>query len=207
MAALPVAALVLNPLFKLLRRGGKKKLANVKIVSSKVDTRKFEKKVKRDIRRNGIFQETQDVLVKHDQKAMKVTFRAKVPRGLFDKFFSRFERVMSPALERIAEKIHADSIPFVPFDTGRLEATGRVVKGKHSSNSVSWFVGYGPAIDPETGTDYSLFMEFGQYNRGPGTVAKGPEAGPLFLTRAVDENRKLAIKRMRRNLAVLIRGL
>lgn len=105
----------------------------------------------------------------------------------FDTVLDSIRREVHATVTKAAAMIKDASFQLCPRDTGRLERTATVVDNSVAGDwPVSFSIEYGPAIDPETGDDYTAFVHFGDYNPGPGTQAKGLEAGPLFLTRPVE---------------------
>lgn len=117
-----------------------------------------------------------------------------------DRFLLQLPEQLDKAISESAELLKEQSFALVPKDTGRLERTGRVTNTS-SKGKVEYIVGYGPAFDPDTGAEYTLFMHFGEYNRGPGTLAKNVEAGPLFLTRPLQQSNKVIMG----NIAAAVR--
>jgi len=100
----------------------------------------------------------------------------------FDHVIDSILAEVRDVIQQAAKTIKDASFALCPHDTGRLESTGAF--GDNSNgDTVEFLITYGPAIDPETGEDYTLFAHFGEYTIGPGTAAKNPDAGPLFLTR------------------------
>lgn len=116
---------------------------------------------------------------------IKVTYTDRL-----DRFLLQLPGQLDKAISEAAELIKQQSFALVPKDTGRLEGTGRVTNTS-GKGKIEYAIGYGPAFDPDTGVDYTLFIHFGVYNRGPGTLAKNLEAGPLFLTRPMQQNTKV----------------
>ena len=192
--ALPFATAIttaLGTLVNAFKFGG---IGKVSIRGMKVTKVRVKRTVERSFNRGG-FRKKGKVRVNKIVDAVTVNMRVKYIDRL-DRFLIQLSDQLDKAISESAELIKEQSFALVPKDTGRLERTGRItnVSGK---GKVEYIVGYGPAIDPDTGVDYTLFIHFGQYNRGPGTLAKNPDAGPLFLTRPLQQNTSIIIKNIK----------
>ena len=196
--ALPFAVALpraLGVLIKSFRFGN---MGKVSVQGLKVTKVRVNKIVTRSLTRGG-FKRAGKVHVNRIVDAVTVKLRATYVNKL-DRFLLQLPVQLDKTISEAAELIEKQSFVLVPRDTGRLERTGKIVKTS-AKGKVEYTIGYGPAIDPDTGIDYSLFAHFGEYNRGPGTIAKNAEAGPLFLSRPLQTNTKDIIS----NIKVAVR--
>lgn len=106
-------------------------------------------------------------------------------------------------MRRVSKNVMETSVKFSPVDyhgpggvgtvpAKELERAHKVVEQTGLSNRIEATVEVGGIVD---GINVDLYAEWqhnggdgGPYTRGPGTVAKGPDAGPFFLERALQEN-------------------
>ena len=192
--ALPFATAIAKALGTFVNAFKLGKVGQVTVQGTKITKLRVKRIVERSFSRGG-FKKKGNVRVNRIVNAVTVKLKVKFIDNL-DLFLLRLPGQLDKAISDSAELIKEESFALVPRDTGRLEQTGRItnVSGK---GKIRYVVGYGPAFDPDTGVDYTLFIHFAEYNRGPGTLAKNPEAGPLFLTRPLQKNTKVIIDNIR----------
>ena len=192
--ALPFAAAIAKALGVFVDAFKLGKVGKVTVQGTKITRLRVNRLVERSFRRGG-FRKKGKVRVNRIVDAVTVNLKVKITDNL-DRFLLQLPGQLDKAIGQSAELIKEQSFALVPRDTGRLEQTGRItnVSGK---GKIRYVIGYGPAFDPDTGVDYTLFIHFGEYNRGQGTLDKNPEAGPLFLTRPLQQNTKVIIDNIR----------
>lgn len=168
--------------------------AGVKIQGYKLTKVKVNRLVERSLRKGG-FRKKGKVGVNRITNAVVVNIRVRYI-DMLDSFIFKLPGELDRAVKKASDLIKVQSFELAPRDTGRLERTARVTDVS-KGDLVEYVIGYGPAIDPETGDDYTLFTHFGEYNRGPGTIDKNAEAGPMYLTRPMQKNTRVIMKDIR----------
>jgi len=104
----------------------------------------------------------------------------------------RTSRRLSRLLEKGAEEIKDKAVDFAPKDTGALEDSISLKKnsraGVNGRNTFSVFVdGEAESSDGRKVGEYAHHAHYSNEARGAGTVAKGEQAGPMFMERALDD--------------------
>lgn len=129
-------------------------------------------------------------------------------RGSFEDLFARIYQEggrivkdVNDALEAEAKQIQKTAKEYVPFEKGNMEDA---IKLSSADRRRKWIVYVDDTMKDDTGKytvgDYLNFLHEATYNYGPGTVAKGPKAGRKFLERALEDNRKQALTRIRKKV-------
>jgi hypothetical protein len=115
--------------------------------------------------------------------------------GNFKRADADTQKTIKRNLRNVGFLVQREARRRAPYKEGSLE------------RSISFEVGDGQVkiyvpINSAAGR-YALEKHDGTYNRGAGTIAKGPQAGPKYISRAIKENEAKILSQLSANLGTI----
>jgi len=215
--AIPLIGVALSGLIKAVV-GKKSRVIAVKVTGVKITKKKLSQRVIKLMKNRKFKKAGKDKYTK--QTKAKVTISVKFVNN-FDKFMKRLQESLEEVVNEMGQFIKDESFKLCPRDTGTLERTAAHIED-HDAFVKRAYIEYGPAFSneavkvvdrnafgagiPAQGQDYTLFAHFGNYNLGPGTLAKNPNAGPLFLSRPMEQNTDFILEKIRKAVEDVVRA-
>lgn len=94
-------------------------------------------------------------------------------------------------MKKFAEQIRQDARRFAPVDEHRIEKAIKVLPAQGNQYSLRLVVAVTGYVNGRSVDTYAAIVhEYPWSKRGPYTKLKGPQAGPRYLLRAVEKNKK-----------------
>lgn len=109
----------------------------------------------------------------------------------FDLIDRNVNRECRDAMVAVVKKIVQDTKRFAPVDKHRLEKAVKLLPSRGNQYSLHMTIAVEGTVNGRDVDEYAAIVhEYPWNKRGPLTRMKGPKAGPRYLTRAVEKNKK-----------------